>query len=99
MDLHFHQVGSHSRLFESLSSMMSRSALNPADISIVRSPYNCFNDEFCTPLHVYLVDSFIFSVIQALCRGGSATSGAVLTDSSTTRCGQTKLVVCMFYVV
>lgn len=35
MDLHLNSVGSHSRLFESLSSMLSRSALNPADISIV----------------------------------------------------------------
>ena len=36
MGLHLTSVGSHSRLFESLSSMLSRSALNPADISIVR---------------------------------------------------------------
>ena len=35
MSLHFAGVGSHSRLFEALGSMLSRSALNPADISIV----------------------------------------------------------------
>lgn len=105
MDLHFHQVGSHSRLFESLSSMMSRSALNPADISIVRilstkggRPYNYFSDDICTHLHIHLVDNIIFSVIQTLCRGGSTTSCAVLTDSSTARSEQTRLVVCVCFM-
>ena len=39
MSLHFMGVGSHSRLFEALGAMLSRSALNPADISIVSSSY------------------------------------------------------------
>ena len=36
MTLHFNGVGSHSRVFEALGSMLSRNALNPADVSIVR---------------------------------------------------------------
>lgn len=34
--LHTLAVGTYSRLFEALSSMLSRNTLNPADISIVR---------------------------------------------------------------
>lgn len=35
MSLHFSGVGGHPRLFEALAAMLSRSALNPADISTV----------------------------------------------------------------
>ena len=35
MTLHFNGVGSHSRVFEALGSMLSRNALNPADVTIV----------------------------------------------------------------
>ena len=37
MTLHFNGVGSHPRVFEALSSMLSRNALNPADVSMVRT--------------------------------------------------------------
>ena len=36
MTLHFSGVGAHAKVFESLSSMLSRNALNPADVSSVR---------------------------------------------------------------
>ena len=36
MTLHFNGVGSNAKVFESLSSMLSRNALNPADVSTVR---------------------------------------------------------------
>ena len=36
MTLHFNGIGSHAKVFESLSSMLSRNALNPADVSAVR---------------------------------------------------------------
>ena len=51
MDLHFNGMGSHSRLFESLSSMLSRLALNPADISIV-SKIRAVCSITCTRVHV-----------------------------------------------
>ena len=35
MSLHFNEVGTHPRVFEALSSMLSRNALNPADVIIV----------------------------------------------------------------
>ena len=35
MTLHFNGVGSHSRIFEAMGSMLSRNALNPADVSTV----------------------------------------------------------------
>ena len=36
MTLHFNGLGSNARVFEALSSMLSRNALNPADVSAVR---------------------------------------------------------------
>ena len=39
MSLHFSGVGSHARLFEALAAMLSRNALNPADISILYKHY------------------------------------------------------------
>ena len=39
MSLHFSGVGSHAKLFEALAAMMSRNALNPADISILYKHY------------------------------------------------------------
>ena len=34
--LHLNGMGSHDKLFEALTAMLSRGALNPADITIVR---------------------------------------------------------------
>ena len=39
MSLHFSGVGSHARLFEALAAMLSRNALNPADVSILHRYY------------------------------------------------------------
>ena len=39
MSLHFSGVGSHARLFEALAAMLSRNALNPADVSILYKHY------------------------------------------------------------
>lgn len=35
MSLHFNGLGSHTKVFEALGSMLSRNALNPADVSAV----------------------------------------------------------------
>ena len=37
MMLHFNGIGTHSKVFEALGSMLSRNALNPADVTTVRS--------------------------------------------------------------
>ena len=49
VNLHFSGVGSHARLFEALAAMLSRNALNPADISILFKHYA--EDESPPPAH------------------------------------------------
>ena len=39
MSLHFRGAGSHERLFEALAAMLSRNALNPADMSVLYKHY------------------------------------------------------------
>ena len=39
MSLHFRGAGSHERLFEALAAMLSRNALNPADMSVLHKHY------------------------------------------------------------
>jgi negative elongation factor C/D len=51
MSLNFSGVGSHARLFEALAAMLSRNALNPADISIL---YKHYAEEESPPLAHYL---------------------------------------------
>ena len=52
--LHAMAVGTYSRLFEALSSMLSRNTLNPADISIV-SPTIVHDTAFYFYLLPYIV--------------------------------------------
>ena len=49
--VHTLAVGTYSRLFEALSSMLTRNTLNPADISIV-SPCNSITLVGTIPLYV-----------------------------------------------
>ena len=49
MSLHFSGVGSHAKLFEALAAMLSRNALNPADISILYKHYA--EEETPPPVH------------------------------------------------
>ena len=46
MSLHFKGVGGHEKLFEALAAMLSRSALNPADMSVL---YKQYADESRSP--------------------------------------------------
>ncbi len=46
MSLYFRGVGSHEKLFEALAAMLSRNALNPADMSIL---YKHYADEGSSP--------------------------------------------------
>jgi negative elongation factor C/D len=70
MDLHMNSVGSHSRLFESLSSMLSRSALNPADISILYKHYT--EDDPPTPVQFLQTPHLLELLVQAFFKPGSA---------------------------
>ena len=49
MSLHFSGVGSHARLFDALAAMLSRNALNPADVSILYKHYS--EEEDPPPAH------------------------------------------------
>lgn len=70
MTLHFNGLGSNARVFEALSSMLSRNALNPADVSAVRErerEHVCCvererergRDEDC--LEIIIINLFFFS--------------------------------------
>lgn len=52
MTLNFSGVGSHPRLFEALAAMLSRNALNPADISTLHKLYSDPNPPPASYLHV-----------------------------------------------
>jgi negative elongation factor C/D len=69
MDLHFNCVGSHSRLFESLSSMLSRSALNPADISILYKHYT--EEDPPPPVQFLQTPQLLELLVQAFFKPGS----------------------------
>jgi negative elongation factor C/D len=70
MSLHFNGVGScHARVFDSLSSMLGRNALNPADVSAL---YNCYSDPTNPPPVKFLHNNhFLELLVQALFRQGS----------------------------
>lgn len=69
MTLHFSGVGAHAKVFESLSSMLSRNALNPADVS---SLYHCYTEEEILPPVRFLWNSqFLELLVQALFKPGS----------------------------
>ena len=54
MSLHFSSAGSHARLFDALASMLSRNALNPADMSVLYKHYASEQEEGETPPAKYL---------------------------------------------
>lgn len=51
MSLHFKGAGSHEKLFEALTAMLSRNALNPADMSVL---YKHYSEEGNSPPVNYL---------------------------------------------
>jgi hypothetical protein len=57
MSLNFSGVGSHARLFEALAAMLSRNALNPADISILYKHYA--EEESPPPAHYLYVPQLL----------------------------------------
>lgn len=63
MSLHFSGVGSHPRLFEALAAMLSRNALNPADISILYKHYA--EDESPPPAHYLHVPQLLGMSVPA----------------------------------
>lgn len=69
MSLHFMGVGSHSRLFEALGAMLSRSALNPADISILHKHYSDEGDP--PPVQFLQIPQLLELLVQALFKPGS----------------------------
>ena len=65
MSLHFSGVGSHARLFEALAAMLSRNALNPADVSILYKHYA--EEESPPPAHYLHVPQLLGRFCPYMC--------------------------------
>ena len=76
MSLHFGSVGGHPRLFDALAAMLSRCALNPADISIVSGKISVVcecGEHLVSSLHV------ILALLIPVCSYTSSTQSTVTT--------------------
>ncbi len=61
MSLYFRGVGSHEKLFEAMAAMLSRNALNPADMSIL---YKHYADQSSSPPVHYLHIPHLLGIVE-----------------------------------